>query len=1087
MAETRVLKHFDKQSNTHKKFSPLTHVDSVFFDDGTFLSDRLSDIDAKFLEGYTFVGKAEIDTNPGIPKSKVYYVATEIGTYVHFGIVIAKEGTWALKYDGKKWVSQELKITLTTDKVHDLPTDSNLGEVLITSDDVDNIQNMDESLLSDALRKSEQKLNDLEKQQVHKNIGIDEEFAIQNKKIDDFKTTITNQVENFPNITINGNVNNAPDEEDITQVTNDSGSSVLRFADRGTVNGMGYTVLRKDKTFKEQVEGKPNTIFEIRYNFDLGGNDTIHQVNIPEGCILKFEGGSLSNGKIIGNYTVIEGLEKLNDIIKEGNFNYMYQKTLVSGENIKTINGEDIIGNGNIEIKSGGGESDRPNTDGMGYVVIKKDIPFSQQIQSNDNTIFEIQYDMDLGGEVTLPNNSVLKFNGGSLYGGTLNLNYTYLDGNIRLYCKCLGNYKNETLNPRWFGAIGDGSSHPLSEKYSTLELAQKDYPFVDSLEIELDTCGLQTAMNLMTNTADGVLIITAGEYLINRTLVCKAGRPIIRGCGSGGDFVFKKHGTILHWVGANGTEEQPNYIMELYTLKNDDTFDTDVTYKSRQRPIVESISFIGQRTKDEIINNSYYVSGLYIGVSNLFHLQDLHFFELYDGMVFSTVLLSDIISCFWYNIYRDCLSVRRNKKEGGTSLKIIRCEFAVFRRYAINIQSQVPSDHFTISQCSIEGTDANKVRPSDEFIQGIRAAVCFIGSSCSIIENTGFEQLNGHKYNIHLCNCSDFKIINNVFDKQGNSKAIAFSATSYTYTKAYIEYYNKHLIADFSKDRNVDLSNTIETNSMHYIAHNSTVNGTFEINVLGKRAYENISYKGYLMALGTDLKDCIKAYEVINGKIDYSKEIEPHSKPYIYGRDLVYNGFASYHYNNKKPIINLSNLFKFKIQRINDEEVVNDSLCFNQSVLGRPLNNKYGTSVFFKDSEGIRYEAGVLTSKQIRYDYNTAPVEEPYNSKWKNGDIAYRKDPDSPYIRSANHIGWVCISLKDSLYKWKKFGKIYADALTEGTYAEAVEQQTKDLEDGFEYWCTDKQTAEGKQNGIKIYWNKTLKKWVDALGRDVV
>ena len=46
---------------------------------------------------------------------------------------------------------------------------------------------------------------------------------------------------------------------------------------------MGYVILRKNKTFAEQVT-KTNTIYEIRYDFDLGGES----VTIPEDCVLKF-------------------------------------------------------------------------------------------------------------------------------------------------------------------------------------------------------------------------------------------------------------------------------------------------------------------------------------------------------------------------------------------------------------------------------------------------------------------------------------------------------------------------------------------------------------------------------------------------------------------------------------------------------------------------------------------------------------------------------------------------------------------------------------------------------------------------------
>lgn len=65
-------------------------------------------------------------------------------------------------------------------------------------------------------------------------------------------------------------------------------------------DGMGYLVLKKNKTFAEQVT-EENTIYEIRYDFDLGGES----VTIPKNCVLKFEGGSLSNGKITTPYNLV--------------------------------------------------------------------------------------------------------------------------------------------------------------------------------------------------------------------------------------------------------------------------------------------------------------------------------------------------------------------------------------------------------------------------------------------------------------------------------------------------------------------------------------------------------------------------------------------------------------------------------------------------------------------------------------------------------------------------------------------------------------------------------------------------------------
>ena len=89
------------------------------------------------------------------------------------------------------------------------------------------------------------------------------------------------------------------DEEDIT-----SENGLLKLKDRSALNGMGYIILRKNKSFAEQVI-KANTIYEVRYDFDLNGAE----ITIPENCVLKFNGGSLSNGTINGNlYNIFDKL-----------------------------------------------------------------------------------------------------------------------------------------------------------------------------------------------------------------------------------------------------------------------------------------------------------------------------------------------------------------------------------------------------------------------------------------------------------------------------------------------------------------------------------------------------------------------------------------------------------------------------------------------------------------------------------------------------------------------------------------------------------------------------------------------------------
>lgn len=115
-------------------------------------------------------------------------------------------------------------------------------------------------------------------------------------------------------------VNQSPigNEEDINQ----SEDGKLQFANRvynaQQPNGMGYKILRKDATFSEQVTDA-DTIYEIRYDFDLGGAS----VTIPAGCVLKFNGGIISNGAIIGTQTgiVAESVKLFESLTISGKFN----------------------------------------------------------------------------------------------------------------------------------------------------------------------------------------------------------------------------------------------------------------------------------------------------------------------------------------------------------------------------------------------------------------------------------------------------------------------------------------------------------------------------------------------------------------------------------------------------------------------------------------------------------------------------------------------------------------------------------------------------------------------------------------------
>ena len=103
----------------------------------------------------------------------------------------------------------------------------------------------------------------------------------------------------------NNTITNLPDDEDLEQYCN-----VIRFKDReynaALASGKGRKILRRSwfnrkNTLSQESFNSSNTIYEVRYDFDLMGKT----ITIPRDCVLEFTGGSIKNGKIIFNNTTI--------------------------------------------------------------------------------------------------------------------------------------------------------------------------------------------------------------------------------------------------------------------------------------------------------------------------------------------------------------------------------------------------------------------------------------------------------------------------------------------------------------------------------------------------------------------------------------------------------------------------------------------------------------------------------------------------------------------------------------------------------------------------------------------------------------
>lgn len=115
------------------------------------------------------------------------------------------------------------------------------------------------------------------------------------------KTYIIQPDKSLKEIGSGGSEQLQPDNETIAQVQLDDGSNAIGIPNREAETNLGYVILKKNKSLIEQIT-EVNTIYEIRYTYDLEGET----LNMPDNCVLKFDGGIINNGIIIGKNTGIE-------------------------------------------------------------------------------------------------------------------------------------------------------------------------------------------------------------------------------------------------------------------------------------------------------------------------------------------------------------------------------------------------------------------------------------------------------------------------------------------------------------------------------------------------------------------------------------------------------------------------------------------------------------------------------------------------------------------------------------------------------------------------------------------------------------
>lgn len=124
-----------------------------------------------------------------------------------------------------------------------------------------------------------------------------------------------------------------------------------------------------------------------------------------------------------------------------------------------------------------------------------------------------------------------------------------------------------ETITPEMFGATGDGKTHKLSEKYTSLNDAKKDFPNIKDLNITLDNAAFQKAIDMASN--ENSTVIAEKSYVINFPLITK-NNVTIDGKGKGIILNDRSRQKSIHHIAFFvGNYSATAYTEEGYTFFN--------------------------------------------------------------------------------------------------------------------------------------------------------------------------------------------------------------------------------------------------------------------------------------------------------------------------------------------------------------------------------------------------------------------------------------------------------------------------------------------------------------------------------------
>lgn len=231
------------------------------------------------------------------------------------------------------------------------------------------------------------------------------------------------------------------------------------------------------------------------------------------------------------------------------------------------------------------------------YILLTTEKSFSEQVTRN-NTLYEIRDNFNLrSANVKIPDGCVLKFSGGSISNGSVNLNECFIEGDAKFDCAITGCPSNEDIYTKWF-SIPDGGLLVLLRNFCScwyndkvqithhnrkrvIHVEKGTYDVTEGIELRYEE-------DLTIDLGGSTIIDNIDTYdrLRHRAspviAMRESSRIVIRDCNyQMGKNKGKKNkdGMFIEIGGPHVTTINPNYDIEIDNIKGESFGDIDATF----------------------------------------------------------------------------------------------------------------------------------------------------------------------------------------------------------------------------------------------------------------------------------------------------------------------------------------------------------------------------------------------------------------------------------------------------------------------------------------------------------------------------